>query len=73
MGRTLSGVCTKQITRIICNRQHKIYSKMEYLHALAEKWGYFLFISFLEGKKEEEKEGKSDEIEGKLQNDFDKI
>ena len=46
---------------------------MEYLHVLAEKWGYFLFISFLEGKKEEEKEGKSDEIEGKLQNDFDKI
>lgn len=46
---------------------------MEYLHALAEKWGYFLFISFLKGKKEEEKEGKSDEIEGKLQNDFDKI
>ena len=46
---------------------------MEYLHALAEKWGYLLFISFLEGKKEGEKEEKSGEIEGKLQNDFDKI
>lgn len=46
---------------------------MEYLHVLAKKGEYFLFLNFLEGKKEEEKEGKSDEIEGKLQNDFDKI
>ena len=46
---------------------------MEYLHALAEKLGYFLFISFLEGKKEEEKERKSDEIEVELQNDLDEI
>ena len=30
---------------------------MEYLHALAEKWGYFLFISFLEGKKKRKKRG----------------
>lgn len=36
---------------------------MEYQHALAKKWGYFLLLSFLEGKKEEEKERKSDEIE----------
>lgn len=55
------------------NRQHKIYSKMEYLHVLARKWGYFLFLNFLEGKKEEGKERKSDEIEAELQNDLDKI
>ena len=46
---------------------------MEYLHTLVEKWGYFLFISFLEGKREEEKEGKSDENEAELQNDLGKI
>ena len=46
---------------------------MEYLHALAEKWGYFLFSNFSEGKKEEEKEEKSDEIEAELQNDMGKI
>ena len=46
---------------------------MEYLHALAEKWGYFLFLNFPGWKKEGEKEEKSGEIEGKLQNDFDKI
>ena len=36
---------------------------MEYLHVLAKKWGYFLFLSFLKGKKEGGKERKSDEIE----------
>ena len=46
---------------------------MEYLHVLAKKWRYFLFLSFLEGKKEEEKERKSDEIEAELQNDLDKL
>ena len=46
---------------------------MEYLHVLAKKWRYFLFLSFLKGKKEEEKERKSDEIEAELQNDIDKI
>ena len=30
---------------------------MEYLHILAKKLGYFVFLSFLEGKKEEEKNG----------------
>ena len=46
---------------------------MEYLHILAKKLGYFVFLSFLEGKKEEENERKSDEIEAELQNDLDKI
>ena len=46
---------------------------MEYIHVLAKKWGYFLFLNFLEGKKEEGKERKSDEIEEELQNDLDKI
>lgn len=46
---------------------------MEYIHILAKKFGYFVFLSFLEGKKEEEKERKSDEIEAELQNDLDKI
>ena len=46
---------------------------MEYLHVLAKKWGYFLFLSFSEGKKEEEKERKSDEIKEILQNDLGKI
>ena len=32
---------------------------MEYIHILAKKFGYFVFLSFLEGKKEEEKEGNS--------------
>lgn len=36
---------------------------MEYIHVLAKKWGYFLFLNFLEGKKEEGKEQKLDEIE----------
>lgn len=30
---------------------------MEYLHVLAKKWGYFLFLSFLEGKKKRKKSG----------------
>ena len=46
---------------------------MEYIHILAKKFGYFVFLSFLEGKKEEEKERKSDEIEAELQNNPDKI
>ena len=46
---------------------------MEYLYVLAKKWRYFLFLSFLKGKNEEEKERKSDEIEAELQNDLDKI
>ena len=36
---------------------------MEYHYIFAKKWGYFLLLSFLEGKKEEGKERKSDEIE----------
>lgn len=39
---------------------------MEYLYVLAKKWGYFLLLSFLEGKKEEEKERKPDEIKETL-------
>lgn len=39
---------------------------MEYLYVLAKKWGYFLLLSFLEGKKEKEKERKSDEIKERL-------
>ena len=35
---------------------------MEYLYVLVKKWGYFLLLSFLEGKKEEEQGRKSDEI-----------
>ena len=46
---------------------------MEYIHVLANKLRYLLFLSFLKGKKEEEKERKSDEIEAELQNDLDKI
>ena len=35
---------------------------MEYHYVLAKKWGYFLLLSFLEGKKEEEHGRTSDEI-----------
>lgn len=35
---------------------------MEYHYIFAKKWGYFLLLSFLGGKKEKEKERKSDEI-----------
>ena len=30
---------------------------MEYLHVLAKKWRYFLFLSFLKGKKKRKKSG----------------
>ena len=35
---------------------------MEYHYIFAKKWGYFLLLSFLGGKKEKEKERKLDEI-----------
>ncbi len=30
---------------------------MEYLYVLAKKWRYFLFLSFLKGKKKRKKSG----------------